>query len=529
MLKYEHILYTGHGVRNMASIVLVKAANGTVYAYENISYWDKSTKTTQHKRKCIGHVDETSGEVVPNRKKAEKCTPSKARQLCSVMGIGVSLLLDRIAEESGLVRTLRAVFANDWQQIMTCAYYLVSEGNALSRAEYWSAANSTPYGGILTSQRVSELFTRITNGRQIDFFSKWVDHNRNGGYYAMDMTSISSYSGLIDFVRYGYNRDKEKLPQVNLLMVSGQANHIPLYFRVLPGSIKDVSTLCETLETLDAIDAKRLHLVMDKGFYSETNIGEMYGKHIRFLVGVPFTAGYANELVKKARAEEIRSHENYRRIFEDEVYAKSELTNWKGHRFYTHVYFDSLKAELENKKFDRKLYDCFKELEEGKTDKEQKAFYRKFFRVKETPKRGCKVEYNQEAIDKHRENTTGWFVLVSNDIKDTVNALGIYRMKDTAEKAFDDLKNDLDCKRLRIHSNQAMEGRLFIQFIALILSAKIKHIMNEAGWFRNHDMQQIIDEMKSLREVKRDGHHKKIISTPTAFQEKIIQLFGLFV
>jgi transposase len=268
---------------------------------------------------------------------------------------------------------------------------------------------------------------------------------------------------------------------------------------------------------------------MDKGFYSKVNIDEMYDKHIRFLIGVPFTVGYANEFVKIAKADGIRLHENYKRVFDDEVYVKSKLTKWKGRRFYTHVYFDSLKAELENRKFDRKLYDCFKELEEGNVNDAHKTFYQKFFRVKETPKRGRKVEYNQEAIDNHRENTTGWFVLVTNDVKDPVNALEIYRMKDTAEKAFDDLKNDLDCKRLRIHSNQAMEGRLFIQFIALILSAKIKHIMNEGGWFKNHDMQQVIDEMKSLREVKVEKSSKKIISTITAFQEKIIQLFGLLV
>ena len=53
--------------------------------------------------------------------------------------------------------------------------------------------------------------------------------------------------------------------------------------------------------------------------------------------------------------------------------------------------------------------------------------------------------------------------------------------------------------------------------------------MNEAGWFRNHDMQQVIDEMKSLREVKMEKSRKKIISTITAFQEKIIQLFSLLV
>jgi len=516
-------------VNSVASIVYVNGTNGTIYAYENISYWDKQTKATKHKRKCIGHVDEVSGKVAPNHKKGAEGISAKPKQFCGVKGIGVSLLLDRIANETGLTGILRSVFADDWQQIMTCAYYLMSEGSALSRVEHWSVANSTPYDDKLTSQRISELLTRITSGRQIDFFLRWIERNRNGEYYAMDMTSVSSYSRAIDFVRYGYNRDKEKLPQINLLMVSGEASHVPLYFRVLPGSIKDVSTLSETLEMLDFIDAKRLHLVMDKGFYSQDNIDAMYGKHIWFMVGVPFTVGYANDLVKKARAEGIRSHENYRRVFDDEVYVKSELTKWKGRRCYTHVYYDSLKAELENKKFDRLLYDWFKELEGGRINEDHKSCYQKFFHVKETPKRGRKVEYNQAAIDNHRKNTTGWFVLISNDVKDPVKALEIYRLKDTAEKAFDDLKNDLDCKRLRIHSTQAMEGRLFIQFIALILSAKIKHKMNEADWFRNHDMQQVIDEMKSLREVNMEGSRKRIISTLTAFQEKIIHLFGLLV
>ena len=42
--------------------------------------------------------------------------------------------------------------------------------------------------------------------------------------------------------------------------------------------------------------------------------------------------------------------------------------------------------------------------------------------------------------------------------------------KDAIEKGFDDLKNDLDMKRLRIHSNATMEGRIFIQFVSLVLT-----------------------------------------------------------
>lgn len=223
------------------------------------------------------------------------------------------------------------------------------------------------------------------------------------------------------------------------------------------------------------------------------------------------------------------SHTNYRMVFDDEVYVMSELIGWKGHRCYAHVYFDSLKAETENRKFDHLLYECYQELTSGKLHDEHKSHYERFFFVTETPKRGRKIEYNQNAIDTHRKNVTGWFVMITNNIKDPVRALEIYRLKDTAEKAFDDLKNDLDCKRLHIHSSQAMEGRLFIQFVALVLSCKIKTLMNDAGWYKNHNMQQIIDEMKAIREVKTDGRRKRLVSTYTAFQEKIIGLFGLAI
>jgi transposase len=275
------------------------------------------------------------------------------------------------------------------------------------------------------------------------------------------------------------------------------------------------------------LDSKIPHVVMDKGFYSEVNVDALYDRHIKFLVGVPFSVGYANEYVDKAREAGIFSHANYRMIFDDEVYVMSELTSWNGHRCYAHVYYNSIKAETERRKFDHLLYVCFQELTLGKRRDEHSAYYEQFFKVKETPKRGRKVEYRQEAIDRRRKNTTGWFVMISNTVKDPVKALEIYRMKDVAEKAFDDLKNDLDCKRLRIHSTKAMEGRLFIQFIALILSNKIKEMMNEAGWYRNWNMQQVIDEMKALREVKTDGRRKRLISTSTAFQDKIIKLFGL--
>ena len=56
--------------------------------------------------------------------------------------------------------------------------------------------------------------------------------------------------------------------------------------------------------------------------------------------------------------------------------------------------------------------------------------------------------------------------------------IAIYRRKDIVENCFDDLKNRLDMKRLRIHSSEVVDGRMFIQFIALTLISRKRPIAN---------------------------------------------------
>lgn len=517
---------------SMASLVYLKHKNGTTYVYENVSYWDKKSKKPKSKRKCIGHLDPETGTVQPNGMRGgnQKNITTKSEKeppKCFTYSCGVSSLLDKVCADIGLGHILKRSFPNDWDAILTCAYYLVSEGRALSRAEKWSRQAVTPYGTVLADQRISELLIRITPELVQGFFSAWLEHNSCDRYYCMDITSVSSYSEMNEFVSYGYNRDKEKLPQVNLLMVSGHTSRLPLFFRAMPGSIHDVSTMEESLKRFDLVDAKRLHMVMDKGFYSEDNVDAMYRRHMRFLVGVPFTTSLSLDAAERHRNDEMVSYRHYCNVLGEELYADTELIKWKGHRCYLHVYFDSIKAALDEKKFSHRILMEYEELCSGSTVKEHQKDYERFFTVKETPKRGRKVEYNQEAIDACRKNSVGWLVLATNDVKDPVEALEIYRMKDTIEKHFDDLKNDLDMKRLRIHSSAAMDGRLFIQYIALILSSQIKNIMNEAGWFKSHNMQEVIDEMKSLRVVSVEGKRKPIYTTTTVFQREIIELFGL--
>lgn len=52
--------------------------------------------------------------------------------------------------------------------------------------------------------------------------------------------------------------------------------------------------------------------------------------------------------------------------------------------------------------------------------------------------------------------------------KEATAALSIYRMRDVAEKAFFDVRKRLNLKRALVTSETGLEGKLFVEFVALI-------------------------------------------------------------
>ncbi len=78
-----------------------------------------------------------------------------------VAATGIEKLLNQAVADMKLAAPLKAVFPNDWERILTCAYYLVSKGSALAHVAKWQQAFSSPHSGKLSSQRISELITRI--------------------------------------------------------------------------------------------------------------------------------------------------------------------------------------------------------------------------------------------------------------------------------------------------------------------------------------------------------------------------------
>lgn len=78
--------------------------------------------------------------------------------------------------------------------------------------------------------------------------------------------------------------------------------------------------------------------------------------------------------------------------------------------------------------------------------------------------------------------------------KDHEHLAQIYRNKDLVEKAFENLKDRLNLRRVAVSSEQSLDGKLFVQFIALIFLSYVTKKMQENNLFKKHTMQEILDE-----------------------------------
>jgi transposase len=82
----------------------------------------------------------------------------------------------------------------------------------------------------------------------------------------------------------------------------------------------------------------------------------------------------------------------------------------------------------------------------------------------------------QEATITGRE---GFFSLISSEKLTLVEALKIYRMKDSIEKIFQSLKNDINIKPLRVWSTKSLCGAILIGFLAQVIISLIRYDYKE--------------------------------------------------
>lgn len=197
------------------------------------------------------------------------------------------------------------------------------------------------------------------------------------------------------------------------------------------------------------------------------------------------------------------------------------MLSTKKKRVYLHYYYNDQKATDDKARFNYMLDRLEANLLAGKPEPADAKLYKKYFDIHETPVRGTTYSFNEEAIRKAEKNF-GYFVLMSNGIKEPVQALKIYRSKDLIEKSFGNLKERLNMRRMEVASEENFEGKLFVQFVALSLMSYIKKCMDDNGLIKNYTMQTLLDELDVIEYYQQSGraHH---LSEITEKQQKLYE------
>ena len=504
---------------------------GAVYVYSVESYWDKEKKAPRNRQTCLGRLDPETGEVIPSKRRrriAERASSAPGVTVTSRVA-GPSLLLDVLTRSCGVGKLLKKCFPDDHDFILSLVHYIVHKGGALSGAETWSASCLHPFGDVIASQRISELLRRLSADDRQRFLSLWLDHVQEDDWLCYDITSVSSYCRHNEYTHFGYNRDGESLEQINLGMLFGQKSGLPAHYRRLPGNISDVSTLKTTVKSLDLLGAGKLHFVLDRGFYSVANIDELFSRRHKFTVALPASRKWVEKILD-GHCDGIASPANYRVTGEAEaLYIATEFHKWgrNNHRSWVHVFYNAERAAGAFDRFTRELIGYRDELLSGKPVEDHEEFYRRYLVVRETPKRGMRVDFNEDEIQSRRKKYSGFFCILSNTIKTAGDALEIYRNKDVVENCFDDLKNHLDMKRLRVHTAPAMDGRLFLQFLALIYVSSIRAETRPDEKLRHLTVREVMEEMETLVRITYSNRYGQVFTETTPIQRRIMDLFGI--
>lgn len=497
---------------------------GITYVYESTSYWDKVKKQPRTKQVCIGKLNKDSGEFIPSKRlNPAQAAASDPKVTASAQIIGPNIILDTITKELGLDRLLQECSPKYHEQIKAMSYYLVHQGDALSHCESWCASHMPDIATTLTSQNISDILDTISVGTKQTFMSEWLLQNSQDDHLCYDITSISSYCDSNAYIRHGYNRDGDQLAQLNLAVVFGQNSALPLYFQEFPGSINDVKTLNNLLKTIKALSSKPLSYVMDKGFYSKSNIDNLLATNSKFIISVPLNNKWLQHAIDDVytKAEDI----NYcQRMDQEVIFVHTRLYPWgdKKRRCYLHLYYNAVTRANAVIKLHADLLRYKEELESDNTITSHQEAYDEFFIIKTTPKRGKIISYNSHAINQYIKRYAGFYAILTNSVKYPIEALQIYRDKDAVEKCFDDLKNHIDMKRLRMHTAKTVHGRLFVQFIALIYMSAVRKRLRETKLARQFTVRELLREMDTITKVTYSGKYRGIITELTKSQNKIL-------
>ena len=387
-------------------------------------------------------------------------------------------------------------------------------------------------------------------------------------------TGAYSHSELL---RRGYSRDKRPdTKQVNLEADVTHGSRVPVGYRVLPGQTADITTppghLQALLRLLNRPELAALNLrpilVSDGKMVTPQAISDCHHHHFFYLGPLPATNAVhqllrsvsANELAaqelayrpkRQAQDAEFVPYQGVWRPFRVTVPPPTDQPGApnKVHTDRALVLWSAGKARLDIGRRRTYLKRLLDELDNIRRQLNQGRYAERDYVVERigSVRRGNPAKNliwwelqgtdGQLSLKFHLDRDRlaavqmldGRYALGTNaDHLSADQALRLFKGQDDAEKQFQALKSPLAVRPVFLHSDQRIEGLVFVTLVALLVRALLSRQCQQAGL--NVSVDRILTEFAPWSVVDlalTDGSQVHQVATPTEFQAEVMMRLGV--
>ena len=405
--------------------------------------------------------------------------------------------LKGLALHCGIVSALAEAFGSkDAEQWISFVIYQILKGGSADCYPDWAYHQILPkVAQNLSGQDVTRMLRTCTPENWDQF---WAERFRTlqakqteaaGSvpvrYCAIDSTSINSYSSA-EQVEFGHAKQDEGLPQLNLATVLDQLTGQIVYAFVYNGSINDRASYSYIYERMKqaGFPMNQIMLVTDRGYPSNAMLSTLIDDNTAFLTGCPIAVNSNEEKWILGQGRELeRRTQAWNRIHH--VYCHTRSENWRKKnntvvKVYSHLYFDPERAQAARSNLNSLVVQVFDDLKMGKKV-DQRLFQDARPYLKEVPDPQGSLHQipkkiwtiDQDAVNRTADRA-GWLNVKSNVVEDASIAIDLYRLRGLIEQGFDQMKNQLPGRRMRVTEGSHL-GKLLVYLIGCDLRLQIRH------------------------------------------------------
>lgn len=524
-------------------IVRQQQKNGDIYVLERKTQYDPDKKYNRViSTTLINKIPKGSSEPVPTRPKRSKKSsipvidPAPADSSNKLSAVrrrtGMMDIVDAIGKASGIDD---AVYAHTdigtAQKIISLARYLFcTDGQSLPGITAWQYTHPLPYKEGISEDVYHRLFTEVglDESLQQNFFRDRYEKVGASAGIAYDSTTYSTYSEDQIEARYGFNKAGDGLKTIKYLALYSLESRQPIAFTKQAGDLPDVVTVGNALQQLLSIGVKSAEVITDNGYYSESNLSELFHRHFDFITLSkpnikwirPEIDRHASELDRlssvcpydhKTHGITVMTMHEFTRVRE-RASKKSGLSRGDEETFsrkmYIHIFFNAERKVDEDHCFEKELLSLKSSIESGTAvsdfnDAAQKKIAK--YLILRTWGSKTTVLFNEKACAAAKKYH-GYFVLIASREKDTFEALRKYRKREHIEDYFRSSKQHADSMRVRVWDPDTLRGRMFVQFVALCyyeyLSEQVRKMKATLGIPNGdplHDLKKNLDLESKLK------------------------------